>query len=94
MFNGTASLRNAAGQLIEDVNLAARQGQTIDEEFLEAAYENVSALYRLDQISAASGKAELGPLPGEARALVIALAAVWAAMGIYALNSQRNKKKS
>ena len=94
VFNGSASLRNAAGQLIEDVNLAARQGQTIDEEFLEAAYENVSALYRLDQISAASGKAELGPLPGEARALLIALAAVWAAMGIYALNSQRNKKKS
>ena len=47
VFNGSASLRNAAGQLIENVTKTARRGKPLD---YPSLYQEVSALYRLDQI--------------------------------------------
>ncbi len=56
VFNGSASLRNAAGQLIEDVNKSVRRHQTVNAEYLSSLYSDVSSLYRLDQIQvSASG---------------------------------------
>ena len=92
VFNGSASLRNAAGQLIENVNKSVRRGQTVDETYMEALEQEVSALYRLDQISLSSGKVSLGPLPGAAKALLLSLAACWIGMGGY-LVLERMKKK-
>ena len=93
VFNGSTSLRNAAGQLIEDVNKSVRRGQTVDDAYLDDLFEEVSALYRLDQITASEGETELGPLPGASKALLAALAVCWAAMGIYALAERRKKRK-
>lgn len=92
VFNGSTSLRNAAGQLIEDVNISVRQGKTIDEAFLDNLYADVTALYRLDQTGSAQGKVSFGPLPGEAKALLIALAAVWLLLGAYAAGNYLKKK--
>ena len=50
VFNGSVSLRSAAGQLIENVNKSVRRKQEIDEAYIKSLYEEVSALYRLDQI--------------------------------------------
>lgn len=51
VFNGSASLRNAAGQLIEDVNKSVRRRQTVNAEYLSSHFTaDVSSLYRLDQI--------------------------------------------
>lgn len=91
VFNGSASLRNAAGQLIEDVNLASRQGKTIDGEFLDAVFADASSLYRLDQITTASGKQELGPLPAASIALLATLGAVWVGILLYILLEKRKK---
>ena len=93
VFNGSASLRNAAGQLIENVNKSVRRGQEVDEAYMDALFEEVSALYRLDQISTSTGKAELGPLPGASKALLITLGAVWVCMGIYVLREKGKKTK-
>ena len=93
VFNGSASLRNAAGQLIENVNKAVRRGQTVDDAYMEHLYEEVSALYRLDQISLSDGKVSLGELPGASRALLWSLGICWAGMGIYVLAQWRKKKK-
>ncbi|MGM9628007.1 MAG: ABC transporter substrate-binding protein [Faecousia sp.] len=93
VFNGSASLRNAAGQLIENVNKSVRRGQEVNEEYMEDLYREVSALYRLDQISASSGKVSLGPLPTASKALLIALAACWICMGAYVVVDKKKKKK-
>lgn len=93
VFNGSASLRNAAGQLIENVNKAVRRGQIVNESYMSELYEEVSSLYRLDQISLSSGKVSLGELPAESKVLLLSIAACWLGMGGYVLFQYRNKKK-
>ena len=93
VFNGSASLRNAAGQLIENVNKSVRRGQTVDEAYMDTLFAEVSALYRLDQISLNDGKVSFGELPGTSRALLFGLAVCWAGMGIYVLAEWKKKKK-
>ncbi len=94
VFNGSTSLRNAAGQLIENVNKSVRRGQTVDGDYMEELCQEVSALYRLDQISTASGKVTFGPLPGASKALLGGLCLCWILMGIYVAMDYRKKKKS
>ncbi len=47
VFNGSASLRNAAGQLIEETVKTVNRKKTVDH---MKTFENVTALYKLDQI--------------------------------------------
>ena len=92
VFNGSASLRNAAGQLIEDTTKATRRKQTVDDAFIDSLYSETTSLYRLDQVSAGGGKADLGPLPGTAKALLGTLAAAWVFIGLYLLWDRRKRK--
>jgi len=94
VFNGSASLRNAAGQMIEEVTKSIRRKQTVDETYMEELYSEMTSLYRLDQISASEGKADLGPLPDTSVALLAALAIVWAGIGIYVAAEAVKKKKA
>ena len=94
VFNGSASLRNAAGQLIEEVTKAQRRGKTVDGDYIDGLYKNMISLYRLDSVSAAgSGKAQLGALPAGAKALFICLGTAWAGIIIYACAEKIRKKK-
>ncbi len=84
VYNGSASLRNAAGQLIEDVTKSVRRKETVDDAYMAALRESVTSLYRLDQRSSLSaGGEELGPLPTSARALLATLAGAWVLMAVY-----------
>ena len=78
VFNGSASLRDAAGSLIESVTKSVRRSQPVDEGTIAQLYEDTVALYHLDQTSATAGKADLGPLPTTAVVLLAALAVAWA----------------
>ena len=98
VFNGSASLRSAAGQLIENVVKSSRRKETIDESYMETNFSDVTSLYRLDQIetqeaSSSSGKADLGPLPATAKALLACLAAAWVLIILYVIVSGMKKKK-
>jgi multiple sugar transport system substrate-binding protein len=94
VFNGSASLRDAAGQLIEDVTKASRRKTTIDDAYIEKLYADTISLYHLDQTSAASaGKADLGPLPAESKMLLGFLAVIWIVIGIYYVLFLKNKEK-
>ena len=93
VFNGSASLRNAAGQLIENVNKSVRRGHEVNADTIPALYEEVTALYRLDQISASSGKLTFGPLPAGSMALISILMLTWAGIGIYCAAELIKKKK-
>ena len=92
VFNGSASLRLAAGALIEDTCKAVRRKQDVSDNGLEKIYEDVSALYRLDSIAVIPGQNALGPLPGEAKALLWALGLSWAALLWFYLREKRNVK--
>ncbi len=91
VFNGSASLRNAAGQLIEEVTKGVRRGKTIDSAFYDQLYSDISSLYRLDQIEGEK-QPELGPLPGTAVFLLTALGVTWAGILAY-LTAQTWKKR-
>ena len=101
VFNGSTSLRSAAGQLIEKVVSAARSKKTadsIDSAYIDSLYSDITALYRLDQIASRegveAGKAELGPLPQTAVTLLIALAIAWALILVYFIYTTIKKKKA
>ena len=94
VFNGSTSLRNAAGQLIENVNKGVRRKHEYTPENMPELYEEVSALYRLDQIQVSSGKRSFGPLPLESKLLLGALAICWLGMGAYVISDKLKKKKA
>lgn len=50
VFSGSASLRDAAGQLIEEVVKARRRKKTVDDAFLSTLFNEMNSLYRLDQV--------------------------------------------
>ncbi|MBR4470101.1 MAG: extracellular solute-binding protein [Erysipelotrichaceae bacterium] len=83
VFNGSASLRDAAGSLIENACRSARRNETIDDAYFTNLYEKVTSLYHLDQSSAVSTGGDLGPLPSTAKALLMSLGFAWICIGIY-----------
>ena len=95
VFNGSASLRLAAGQLIEDTAKAVRRKQDTSPEGLEEIYRKTSALYRLDSISVTPGAGSLGPLPGEARLLLAGLGLAWLCiLGVFLGDKRKSAGKS
>ena len=95
VFNGSTSLRNAAGQLIEDTTKAVRRGQQVDDPFIDQLYTDTAALYHLDSVAAGgSAKADLGPLPPTAVALLAALAGGWVCILGYLLFRTLRRRKT
>ena len=82
VFNGSASLRDAAGQLIENTTKSVKRKEQIDDTYMEKLFDDMTALYRLNQNSRMSGsmsgrKADLGELPTASAILLVTLAVVW-----------------
>ena len=93
VFNGSASLRNAAGQLIENVTKSVRRGESINLFYYRSLYSDVTSLYRLDQIATETTAQEFDKLPNEAVTLICALILCWLAMGVYVACGALKKKK-
>ena len=97
VFNGSASLRDASGQLIETTVKSVRRKQTVDEAFIENLYEETSALYRLDQIESADTAGErrnLGALPIPSVVLLSVLAGAWVLIILYVVFSKVNARRN
>ena len=100
VFNGSASLRDAAGQLIENVTKSVRRNETVDEAYMDKMFEEVRSLYHLNQPgttvnsgeSAASDKSELGPLPTISLVLLVSLALVWCVILIILIQKKIKKR--
>ena len=56
VFNGSVSLRNAAGQLIEEVTKSMRRNQPVDDAYIEALFKEMTSRYRLDLIQKTGDK--------------------------------------
>lgn len=105
VFNGSASLRDAAGSLIEETTKSTRRKAVIDEAYMEKLYKDVTALYRLDQLrpqaganpedgygaSAASAQS-MAPLPGAAKTLIVVLITSWVLMGAFVIWKKVKKR--
>ena len=98
VFNGSASLRDAAGQLIENTARSVRRKETINDAYMKKLFANVQSLYHLDQITARSGPAEgrenLGPLPAGSRMLLGALVLTWCCIGLYVLLERAKRRQA
>ena len=100
VFNGSTSLRNAAGELIEDVAKSVRRKKTVDDSYIDKLFDSVTSLYRLDQIKTEDQEESeldsknLGPLPAGSVWLIIILAFVWIMIGIAAgVRKLKSRKK-
>lgn len=86
VFNGSASLRDAAGQLIEDTVKSVRRGSQVDGEYVEKLYGDVTSLYHLDQIN-------LGRLPLTSVILLSSLAGAWVLIILYVISRRFKGRK-
>ena len=94
VFNGSTSLRNAAGDLIETTAKSTRRKEKIDESYMENLYKDMISLYRLDRIdSEFNGKTHLGEMPTMSVVLISTLCAVWICIGIYAVINKKKKQR-
>lgn len=98
VFNGSTSLRNAAGQLVENTVKSVRRKETINEEYMEDLFDDITSLYRLDQPGSdtaldGSAKEDLGELPKTAVILLASLVGVWCVMIVYFVAQMMSKRK-
>ena len=98
VFNGSADLRQAAGQLIEETAKAARRKKEMNDAFLDDLYGDMTSLYHLDQIAVEGESQEEREetereIPAESRVLLGALAGIWILIGIYRFAEARKEAR-
>ena len=91
VFNGSASLRDAAGQMIENVTKSVRRKQNVDDEYIANLFAEMTALHHLDGQQGTDR--ELGPMPAGSIALFFGLLAVWIFLGSYVLVHYFKRRK-
>ena len=97
VFNGSTSLRDASGQLIENVAKSVRRKETINDAYLENLFNDVLALYHLDQLGGGVGggdKDALGPLPMASKTLIGVLGVAWVGIIAVAVSDELKKRQS
>lgn len=95
VFNGSASLRDAASQIIEETTKSVRRKESTDGDYFDKMFKEVNSLYRLDQKKVSAGeKADFGELPVTAVVLLVSLGVVWLALGISAVVGFVLKKRT
>ena len=88
VFNGSASLRDAAGQLIEETAKFARRKGEMSDQYLEELYGKIRSMYHLEDTGEKA-------LPRESAALLWVLAAFWVFVAAHrALTALRKRKKA
>jgi multiple sugar transport system substrate-binding protein len=93
VFNGSTSLRNAAGEMIEDVAKAVKRKKTVNDKYIDTLYKDITALYRLDQIGEFEGKLRLGDMPLDSILLLSGIGLTWVGIITYAAIGYLKKKQ-
>ena len=99
VFNGSADLRQAAGQMIEETAKGARRKKEMNDAFIENLYRDMTSLYHLDQIKVTGGDENETeedtpetPIAPESRVLLAAIAVIWILIGLFRLREHRKEK--
>ncbi|MBO7196504.1 MAG: extracellular solute-binding protein [Clostridia bacterium] len=85
VFNGSLSLRNAAGGMIEDISDAVRVGKRITPSYINGLYRRMASLWRLD--------VPLGGFPVFAIVLLCVIASVYIALACYVIATKVKRKR-
>ena len=80
----------AHGQMIENTVKSVRRGGTVDDQYLDALFEDVKSMYRLDQY----GKIDLGPMPETSVILLTCLGVTWGLIGAYVVYGRVKSKNT
>ena len=97
VFNGSASLRDAAGQMIENVTKSVRRKEAVNDAYYEKLYADMVSLYHLNLDgtgASAAARQDLGPLPHTAVVLLVSLACAWVLIALYFCLKQFKKRKA
>ena len=95
VFNGSASLRDAAGQLIESTVRTVRRKEPVDETYMQNLYDETYTAFHLDQIQVdGEWKKDFGALPRTSVFLLTALGVTWAVLGIFAIGGAIKRRKN
>ena len=81
----------------ENTTKSSRRKEKIDDAYLDALFDDVSALYHLDQIGgtmAIGDKAALGPLPRASIILIVCLVVAWIGIGAVALRDKLRSRQT
>ena len=97
VFNGSASLRDAAGQLIEEVTKGIRRKKTVDDAFIDKLYNDMTSRYHLNPEDVGSAdtavKKEFVQLPDTSVILLSALGGAWGLIILYVIKEAVKKRK-
>lgn len=98
VFVGSTSLRDAAGQLIENTVKSVRRGLAAEDVDIDGTYNEISSLYRLDRIGAQRNRVttdrDLGELPKISVILLSTLAVVWVCIIAYGVSGIVKRKRN
>jgi len=87
VFNGSVSLRNAAGGMIEEIADSVRVGKEITPAFINGIYRKMTALWRLN--------VELSEISPYAILLIAVIVTVYVCIAVYLICQRiKNRKKS
>ncbi len=96
VFNGSASVRNAAGMLIEEVSKSIKRKETVDEKYMDALYNKASSMYSLDNLSSNTvdndNRMEFAEMPTLSLILIYSLITIWGILAIYTIFQTIKKK--
>ena len=81
VFNGSTSLRDASGQMIENVAKATKRKQTVDDKFIEELYFEMKMLYKLDRLVV--GEKEDQSINPLSVGLIAGISVIWLGMASY-----------
>lgn len=90
VFNGSASLRQAAGKLIEDTLKNVKKNLPCDDAFYQNAYSQARALIKTEEIAK---EMKFDSLPPISLGLLIAIPAIWLILGSIVLYDYLKKRK-
>ena len=97
VFNGSASLRDAAGQMIENVTKSVRRKEAVNDAYYEKLYADMVSLYHLNLDgtgASAATRQDLGPLPHTSVVLLASLVCAWILIALYFCLKQTKKRKA
>ncbi|MBO7423826.1 MAG: extracellular solute-binding protein [Oscillospiraceae bacterium] len=97
VFNGSASLRDAAGQMIENVTKSVRRKEAVNDAYYEKLYADMVSLYHLNLDgtgASAATRQDLGPLPHTSVVLLASLVCAWILIALYFCIKKTKKRKA
>jgi len=92
VFNGSTSLRNASGEMVDNVVKAIERRKTVDEKYVDNLYEDMKKLYKLNY-NRVKNEVDFGPMPISSTVLIVSVSVIWVGIIAYVVWDKVQKQK-